>query len=130
MARATNNGFGYHTIAKKQQSFLTQRGWRITGGVALLVAGGMAWYGPTQLAEGQSVGYLAGYWGIFLVALAVAMWCVMLDLRYIRYEYAEGERDIFQQTLGNEEFRRAIAEAQREEAELKARESQDPPPQA
>jgi hypothetical protein len=43
------------------------------------------------------------------------MYVVLLDIRYIRLVYRLGQRDIFQHTLGSEEFRRALREAHERE---------------
>ena len=52
-------------------------------------------------------------WGGFLRLLFVALYIVLLDVRYIRMQYHLGKREIFRKTLGSEEFRRALREAQR-----------------
>jgi hypothetical protein len=39
------------------------------------------------------------------------LYCVLRDLRYIRAEQAVMQREVFRETLGDEEFRRALREA-------------------
>ena len=92
-----------------------QRSWRIAGAVCLLLCGVLVWFGDS-LTAGAGIGFLAAYWGLCLAALLGALFCVLLDLRYIRAEYALERREIFQDTLGDENFRAALLEAQREKA--------------
>ena len=57
--------------------------------------------------------YLLGYWGVFLVFLLAAFYVVVLDIRYIRLQYLLAQRDAFHHTIGSEDFRRALYEAER-----------------
>jgi hypothetical protein len=91
------------------------RKWRLVGAGALGLCALMAWHGTRNLSVVQPLWYLAAYWGIFLLSLLVAMYVVLLDIRYIRLVYRLGQRDIFQHTLGSEEFRRALREAHERE---------------
>ena len=53
--------------------------------------------------------------------------CAVLDLRYIRAEYAIGKRQLYEDTLGDAEFRRALIEAQRQyRAEQQGRDGAEP----
>ncbi|MBL7644575.1 MAG: hypothetical protein JNK74_00155 [Candidatus Hydrogenedentes bacterium] len=56
--------------------------------------------------------YQIAYWGLFLVSLLVALYMALLDLRYIRMQYSLGEKELFEDTLGSEEFRAALRKAQ------------------
>lgn len=100
---------------KKSTPLINQRMWRIVGGIAILACVFMAWYGGENLSRNHSPMFLLIYWGIFMLLLLVAMYVVLLDIRYIRLQYTLGARDIFDNTLGSEEFRKAIREAQEEE---------------
>lgn len=51
---------------------------------------------------------LVVYWGVFFLSLLVTMYMVLLDLRYIRLMYVREEKGLFEDTLGSEEFRRAL----------------------
>lgn len=88
--------------------FLSQRKWRAVGAVAIGLCAFMAWHGARSFEPIPSKWYLAIYWGVFLAALIVAMYVVILDIRYIRLMYALGQREIFENTLGSEEFRKAL----------------------
>ena len=68
----------------------------------------MAWYGSETVKRDQSILFLLGYWGLFLLLVLVALYVVLLDVRYIRLQYKLGQREIFLKTLGSEEFRRAL----------------------
>jgi len=48
------------------------------------------------------------YWIVFCVVFFLAIAMALLDLRYIRMEYAMAKREIFRETLGDEEFRRSL----------------------
>jgi predicted Holliday junction resolvase-like endonuclease len=58
----------------------------------------------------------AVYWGFFLLILIAAMYIVLIDIRYIRLQYKLEQREIFQSTLADEEFRKALRAAQEAEA--------------
>ncbi len=94
---------------------LNQNLWRVVGGVCVALCALMAWYGTENLRLEHSPVYLAVYWGIFFLLLVVTLYIVFLDIRYIRLQYTLGERDVFENTLGSEEFRKALREAQEQE---------------
>ena len=96
---------------------LKQIHWRVAGGVALAVCAAMAWWGTKWDALRESPALFLFYWAVFFAAFAVVLYCVVLDLRYIRLEYVVENRDIFKETLGDEEFRRALREAQLKKAQ-------------
>lgn len=91
---------------------LTQKRWRIVGGVCLAACGLMAWYGVRFQALRESPAVFLGYWGLFLVLFVIVLYCVVLDLRYIKAEHVIMSREVFRETLGDEEFRRALRAAQ------------------
>lgn len=91
---------------------MTQRTWRTAGLVSLGLCGVLAWYGTKPGVTNLGAVALAAYWGVFLLALFVTVYMVLLDLRYIRLQYSLGEKALFEDTLGSEELRRALREAQ------------------
>ena len=95
---------------------LTQRRWRIAGGILLAISGGMAVFSARISAIRVSPTIFAAYWGVFLLAFGLAVLCALLDLRYIRLRMALEERELYRQTLGDEAFRKALREAQEEMA--------------
>lgn len=112
------NGSGSHEQrAAKATSFLTQKTWRIVGALSLSLAGGMAWFGAKMDIQAYSPIFLMVYWAIFLLALLVTFYMVLLDIRYIRLSYLQDERDLFLETLGDEELRQTLRDLQTAEAE-------------
>ncbi|MFA6239394.1 MAG: hypothetical protein WC655_00610 [Candidatus Hydrogenedentales bacterium] len=97
-------------------AILTQRNWRIVGGVSLGACAVMAWFGVQTLALRHSPMLFLAYWGAFFILFMVVLYCVLLDLRYIRIQHAVGEREAFQDILGDEKFRAALRQAQEEAA--------------
>lgn len=71
----------------------------------------MAWYGSKSLSAEQSPTFMLLYWTAFLFCLLVAMYMVILDIRFIRMHYIMGQREIYRGTLANEEFRKTLIEA-------------------
>ncbi len=92
---------------------LSQRNWRITGGVAIAGCAAMALVARTVMESGASVLWLSIFWMVWLLLLLIALFCVLLDIRYLRVLYRMHERELFKETLGNEAFRQAIIDAQR-----------------
>ncbi len=86
---------------------LTQRRWRAIGLITLTGAGAMA-VGGVWVNAADSRLFFAIYWTIFLGLLLTTLYMVLLDLRYIRVLYTSGKREIYKETLGNEEFRRVL----------------------
>lgn len=95
---------------------LTQRCWRIAGAIFLALSGAMAYFGVNMEGLRASPAYFFSYWGIFLLLFLAAIYCAMLDFRYIRLQMKIEERELYRQTLGDEQFRRALRQAQEEEA--------------
>lgn len=71
----------------------------------------MAWSGTRPGVTSLEPVYQIAYWGLFLVSLLVALYMALLDLRYIRMQYTLGEKELFEDTLGSEEFRTALRQA-------------------
>jgi hypothetical protein len=71
----------------------------------------MAWCGTKSGVTSLAPVYQIVYWCVFLLLLLLALYMALLDLRYIRMLYSEGEKDLFEDTLGSEEFRRALRDA-------------------
>jgi TRAP-type C4-dicarboxylate transport system permease small subunit len=90
---------------------MKQSHWRIVGGICLVCCAAMALYGANLRATAITPWIFLGYWGLFLILFLVMLYCVLLDLRYIRAEQAVMQREVFRETLGDEEFRRALREA-------------------
>jgi hypothetical protein len=95
----------------------TQKQWRIVCAVSLAGAAMMAWYAIDAFLAMHSIWEFIAYWGIFLALIAVALFIVVLDLRYIYMQYAVSEREIFRETLGDEAFRKALIAAQQKNGE-------------
>jgi hypothetical protein len=87
--------------------------WRIIGGAAILMAGLLAFWGAESFRQKYSPWFFVAYWALFLVLLFVALFCAWLDMRYIRLQYKLGQRAIFEETLGSEDFRRELRERSR-----------------
>ena len=91
---------------------ITQKGWRITGAICITISAVMAYFGVRDITSMTfSVPQLLVYWGIFLLLLCVALYIVVLDMRYIKMKFAMERREVFQQTIGEEEFRKQILQA-------------------
>ncbi len=90
---------------------ITQHKWRLAGLAILACSAGMAWYGVETLRDPHSLMYWLVYWGLFLGLIVAAFYIVLLDIRYIRLQYALGRREAFRSTIGSEEFRRKLIEA-------------------
>lgn len=71
----------------------------------------MAWWGPHTVVWMQSPITFFGYWGLLMLLLAITLYIVVLDIRYIRLQYLLGQRDLLRQTLEDEAFRRALLDA-------------------
>jgi predicted Holliday junction resolvase-like endonuclease len=73
----------------------------------------MAWYGSEHLHEpGYTFVFWGIYWAVALLLLAIAIYMVLIDLRYLRLQFKLAERELFLDTLGSEDFRREIRDAQ------------------
>ncbi|MBI2425339.1 MAG: hypothetical protein HYV27_21110 [Candidatus Hydrogenedentes bacterium] len=119
MENGTNDGSG--TTANAAFAWLNQRTWRSIGSVSLLLSAGMAWWGIDHLPKDLPMVYFGVYWAIDLLALLVACYMALLDMRYLRLQFALEERKLFRDALGDEAIRRAI----QEHREAVARQSKD-----
>jgi len=99
----------------KSLSPIRQRTWRATGGISIACCALLTLYGAGAIGPGVSPWLLLGFWLAWLVSLGVAIYCVLLDIRYIRASFLVDERALFRETLDNEAFRKAVLEAQREQ---------------
>lgn len=95
--------------------WLTQRTWRMIGFVSISAAAAMAWYGGGEMTKETSRLYLLLYWSVFFLFFLVALYMALLDIRYIRLQYLLGQRDLFKDAVGDENFRRALKAAQEAE---------------
>jgi hypothetical protein len=68
----------------------------------------MAWGGTRAVVLSWPPTAQLAYWGVFLVALLTALYMALIDLRYIRLQYHLGERELFEETLGDEELRSSL----------------------
>lgn len=97
---------------------LTQRGWRTAGAVSLVAAcvlafAGMQWQ-ALRFALRESVWYFLGYWGCFFLLIVIAVYLALVDLRYIRLQYAAAQRRLIRETFEDEAFRKALQQASKE----------------
>ena len=72
----------------------------------------MAWYGASAGFFLDSLWFCVGYWALFAFLFVISIYFVALDLRYIRLQYTVEKRELFRQTIGNEEFRRDLIDSQ------------------
>ena len=74
--------------------FLTRRGWRTTGIVSVVVSAVMAWNGVAFIGAGWHWLALIAYWGTVIALVVVAVYTVLLDLRFTQLHYVLcGARD-------------------------------------
>lgn len=90
-----------------------QTKWRIAGGIAVAGSAVLAYGGRHWDFPRQSLTHFVLYWLVFLGFFVAAMVLAIWDLRYIRAQYRYDERELFQQTLGDEDFRKRLREAER-----------------
>ncbi|MBI4556861.1 MAG: hypothetical protein HY706_04695 [Candidatus Hydrogenedentes bacterium] len=96
-----------------QISVITQTGWRAVGAATIGFSALMAWYGPYWTLLRQSVFYFCLYWGTLVVLLIVSVYIAVLDMRYNYLRYTIARREAFRETLGSEEFRKALQQGQK-----------------
>lgn len=84
--------------------------------MTLVAAGVLAWYGANR-PEIWSVSWASFvvYWGMFFLLLAASLYIVVLDIHFIRLQYVLAKRELYRQTLGEENFRRALIQAQQKD---------------
>lgn len=107
MEKPTKSESGFPTADLLSRASM-QTKWRMACGVAVLVAGGMAWYGAESVSLRRSLATFAAYWGVFLVLIGIIFFIVLLDLRYIRLQYVIARRELYRQAFEDEEFRKAL----------------------
>ncbi len=90
-----------------------QKRWRIAGGVTVIICAAMAAFGVDMQMLRDSTTLFLVYWGVFTLLFFATLYIVALDMRYIRAQHAIEARDLFQETLGDHEFRDALNEAVR-----------------
>jgi len=91
---------------------LTQKGWRWAGAIFLAGAALLAWFGAEMAGPGTGLRFMVIYWGLFVLLILLALYMALLDLKYIRLQYRLAERQLFEQTLGNPAFRKALKTAE------------------
>jgi len=84
--------------------------WRIAGGLALFASIVMILIGMGTESLKESPQTFLIYWGLVFFLLVFAIYCALVDFRFIRVQYTVEQRDLFHATLGAEEFRRQIRE--------------------
>lgn len=99
---------------KKKLNPQAQKTWRITGGVAIAVCAAMTLFSGFVVKPGAPLPIIGLYWTISLLFFLVAIYCVLLDLRYIRAQFLTDERDLFNENFADDSFRAALVQAQRE----------------
>ncbi len=90
-----------------------QKRWRIAGGITIATCAVMAGFGTDMQMLRESRTLFVVYWGVFALLFLLTLYIVALDFRFIRAQHAIEERNLFQQTLGDEKFREALNEAVR-----------------
>lgn len=103
-----------HSDASSMATETWQKRWRIAGGFTVLVCAAMAVFGVDMQMLHDSTPLFLIYWGVFILLFFATLYFVALDLRYIRAEHAIAKRDLFQNTLGDQEFRETLEEAVRD----------------
>ena len=94
---------------------ITQTRWRAVGAVTTACAAGMAWYGAASRFFIESLLQFILYWSVFLALLAISFFIVALDIRYTILQYRLSERELLHETLGDEQFRKALIAAQQDD---------------
>jgi len=87
---------------------ISQRTWRATGLITLGLCAVMAWYGSEPGVTSLEPGFLIIYWLVFGLSFLISLYMAFLDMRYIRLQYKLGEKELFEDTLGSEDFRTAL----------------------
>ncbi len=75
----------------------------------------MVWYGSEHRFLTDSMTLFLSYWAVFLALVAITLYIVLLDIRYIHLQYTISRRELFRQTWEDESFRKALIEARRKE---------------
>lgn len=96
---------------------ISQNRWRIAGGACLALCVIMAVMSLQLATPDISLWALTAYWGLFLLFLFMALYIAVLDFRYTRMRYKMTEKELFHDTFMTPEFRTAIQNALKEEAQ-------------
>ena len=88
-----------------------QRLWRIAGLALIGASAVMVWLGPGADVVRQRPVFYAVYWLVFLLLFLGAIYCVLLDIRYIRLQYHLAQRQLVRETMADEALQRALKEA-------------------
>ncbi len=83
----------------------------------------MTWYGTHYGPLMGNVLVTAVYWGIVIFLIAATFFLVLLDIRFIRLQYALERRNLYKETLGSEQFRDSLMKGKQEPPD-----SESPPP--
>lgn len=115
---------------------VTQRQWRLAGGVALVLASAMAAFAVltdvlrdsvmlivaltsekvAEAAESITRWPLVVFWSVFGLLITLALYLAAVDIRYIRKQYDEERRSILRHTLQEQAFRESLRERSRNTA--------------
>ena len=77
----------------------------------------MAWYGTRAGFGEYSARVLFIYWGIFFLLLLLTLYMALLDIRYNLLQFKFGERELFEDTLGDETFRKELRAARKDDGD-------------
>ena len=124
MAKPMKNAYSSATT----KAGISQKTWRITGGAAIAVCAAMTVFSSWIVAPGVPPMVMLFYWSIWFLFLLVALFCVLLDIRHIRAQFSVSQRSLFHETLGEESFRAALIQAQKEWQEEQAAQKNGTPP--
>ena len=115
---------------------ITQSQWRKLGAATIAAAALMAVYAvltsllrdtvawivsfmsdeaAATLELSHSALFLAAYWTIFMLLLLASLYLALIDLRYIRLQYLVEKREIYGRTMGDQAFREALLQHERDE---------------
>jgi hypothetical protein len=109
---------------------MTQKTWRRLGALDLLAAASMALYAVVSSVLHDSVlliasflseevnasqtdlspAFLAVYWLVFSGTIVFALYLAVVDIRYIRLQYAAEKHEILKRTLNDRRFRESLRE--------------------
>jgi hypothetical protein len=94
-----------------------QTRWRLACSGFLAGAGLLAWYGVSHKFMTETRPVFIAYWGAFLFCVVMAVVLVFVDIRFIRLHYVLAKRELYRQTLGDEQFRKALLGGQKPKGE-------------
>jgi hypothetical protein len=106
-----DSGTSESTEAPPSLNEAWQKRWRIVGAVTIAICAAMAGLGVNIQLLHDSKPLFFVYWGVFALLFFLTLYIIVLDLRYIRAQHAIATRDLFQNTIGDREFRQELNEA-------------------